>query len=192
MPLIDRADSVLIVVDAQPGFSGEGEDAADVARSRAVAGWLVGVAAAFDVPIVVTEEDPDANGSTDRVIGDRLPPETLVFVKPVFGLAGVPEIVGAIQATGRRTAIVVGAETDVCVAQSAIGLIDLGFRVIAVSDATFSPGAMHELGLRRIRDAGGELAHAKAVYYEWARTLETARAFEADHPDLVTPPGFRL
>jgi nicotinamidase-related amidase len=192
MPLIDRADSVLVVVDAQPGFSGAAEDAADAAQSRAVAGWLVGVAAAFDIPIVVTEEDPDANGSTDRVIGDRLPPGTPVFVKPVFGLAGVPEIVGAIQATSRRTAVIVGAETDVCVAQSAIGLSDLGFRVIAVSDATSSPGAMHELGLRRIRDAGGELAHAKAVYYEWARTLETARAFEADHPDLATPPGFRL
>jgi len=192
MPLIDRADSVLVVVDAQPGFSGAAEDAAEAARSRAVAGWLVGVAAAFGVPIVVTEEDAAANGPTDSVIGDRLPAGAPVLAKPVFGLVVVPEILDAVQATGRRTAVIVGAETDVCVAQSAIGLVDLGFRVIVVSDATFSPGAMHDLGLRRIRDAGGELTHAKGVYYEWARTLESARRFEADHPDLTTPPGFRL
>jgi nicotinamidase-related amidase len=192
MPLIDRADSVLVVVDAQPGFSGAAEDAADAARSRAVAGWLVGVAAAFNVPILVTEEDPDANGRTDPAISDRLPPGTPVLAKAVFGLAGVPEILAAVEATGRRTAVLVGAETDVCVAQSAMGLLDVGLRVVVVSDATFSPGAMQDLGLRRIGDARGELAHAKAVYYEWARTLETARAFQADHPDLATPPGFRL
>jgi nicotinamidase-related amidase len=190
--LIDRADSVLVVVDAQPGFSGETEDAAEAELARAIAGWLVGVAAAFDVPIVVTEEDAASNGPTDPVISDRLPPSTPVFHKPTFGLAATPEILAAVEATGRRTAVIVGAETDVCVAQSAIGLLDLGFRVVVVSDATFSPGAMHELGLRRIRDACGELNHAKGVYYEWARMLDAARRFVADHPDLASPPGFGL
>jgi nicotinamidase-related amidase len=188
MPLIDRGDSVLIVIDAQPGFSG----AAEAARSRAVAGWLVGVAAGFAIPVIVTEEDAAANGPTDPVIRDRLPAGTPVLAKPVFGLANVPEILAAVQATDRRTAVIVGAETDVCVAQSAIGLLDLGFRVVVVSDATFSPGAMHDLGLRRIREAGGELSHAKGVYYEWTRTLEAARAFEANHADLAEPPGFSL
>ena len=64
--------------------------------------------------------------------------------------------------------------------------------MIVVTDATFSPGAMHDLGLRRMRDGGVELNHAKGVYYEWARTLEAARRFEAGHPELAMPPGFRL
>ena len=38
---------------------------------------------------------------------------------------------------------------------------------------------MHELGLRRIREAGVELHHAKGVYYDWIRTLEAARTFTA-------------
>jgi hypothetical protein len=37
-----------------------------------------------------------------------------------------------------------------------------------------------------------ELVHAKGVYYEWVRTLEAARAFEASHPRLADPPGFSL
>jgi len=86
----------------------------------------------------------------------------------------------------------VGAETDVCVAQSAIGLHDRGFRFVVVTDATFSPGAMHDLGLRHIRDAGVELHHAKGVYYEWIRTVEAAAMFKAEHPDLAAPPGFGL
>ena len=40
--------------------------------------------------------------------------------------------------------------------------------------------------------AGVEVAHAKGIYYEWVRTLDAARAFERDHPDLADPPGFDL
>jgi nicotinamidase-related amidase len=193
MPLIDAGDSILIVVDAQPGFSGATDDAAAAAaRSREVAAWLVGVAAALGIPIIVTEEDAARNGPTDPAIAARLPAGTPVFAKAVFGLAGVPEILAAVEASGRRTAVVVGAETDVCVSQSAIGLLDRGFRVVVITDATFSPGPMHDHGLRRIRDAGAELHHAKGVYYEWVRTVNAARRFTTEHPDLADAPGFRL
>ena len=140
----------------------------------------------------MTEEDAASNGPTDPLIAAGLPAGTPVLAKPVFGLAAVPEILAAVEAIGRRTAVIAGAETDVCVTQSAVGLQDLGFRVVVVSDATFSPGEMHEHGLRQLRDAGIEIRHAKGVYYEWVRTLAAARAFEREHPDLANPPGFRL
>ncbi|HSL32370.1 MAG TPA: isochorismatase family protein [Candidatus Limnocylindrales bacterium] len=190
MPLLDRSESVLIVVDAQPGFSGASDEAA--AGSREIAGWLVGVAAALGVPIVVTEEDTSANGPTDPVIIGRLPGGTAILPKSVFGLADEPEIIAAVVATGRRTAVLVGAETDVCIAHSAVGLLDRGYRVVVVADATFSPAAMHEHGLRHVRAAGAEVRHAKGVYYDWVRTLAAARAFAAAHPDLAVPPGFSL
>jgi nicotinamidase-related amidase len=193
VPLLDRGDSVLIVIDAQPGFSGRDDEAARAAtHTREVAAWLVGVAASLDIPVVVTEEDAAANGPTDPRIAGRLPPGTPVLDKGAFGLAGAPEILETVEGTGRRTAVLVGAETDVCVAQSAIGLLDAGFRVVAVSDATFSPGPMHEHGLARMRDAGVEIHHAKGVYYEWVRTLAGARALVRDHPELAEPPGFGL
>ena len=193
MPLVDRDDSVLIAIDAQPGFAGTTDATSrESARSREVAAWLTGVAVALDVPVVVTEEDAEANGPTDAAISRHLPPETPVLPKAVFELAEEPEILAAVESTGRRTTILVGAETDVCIAQSAIGLADRGFRVIVVSDATFSPGAMHDHGLAQLRDAGVEIRHAKGVYYEWVRTLAAARAFQTEHPDLASPPGFDL
>ena len=54
---------------------------------------------------------------------------------PTFGLADVPEIVASVEHTGRRTAVLVGMETDVCVAQSALGLLDEDFTVAVVEDA---------------------------------------------------------
>jgi len=191
--LLDPTDSLLIVIDAQPGFSGPTATTALVAtQARSVAAWLAGVASAIGLPAIVTEEDPDANGPTDRAILERLPAGTPVLPKRMFGLAGEARIMAAIKSTGRRTAVLVGAETDVCVAQSAVGLLDRGFRVVVVADATFSPGAMQDFGLAHVRDAGAEVRHAKGVYYDWMRTVAEARAFEAGHPELGSPPGFEL
>jgi nicotinamidase-related amidase len=185
MALLDRDDSVLVVVDAQPGFLADDADAA-VERMA----WLVAVAAQLGVPVVATEEEPDRNGPTDPRVAAHLPAGTEVFRKPSFGLAGTPEILAAVRATGRGTAIVVGCETDVCVAQSAIGLREEGFSCVVVDDATFSPGEMHERGLARIAGEGVARNHAKGVTYEWLRTVDDAHLVLND--PALPPPPFRL
>jgi nicotinamidase-related amidase len=192
--LIERDDSMLVVVDMQVGFFAGHAAAARTGLGDAVerAAWLVGVAAALGVPVIVTEEDPARNGPTDAAVLARAGAATPIFVKDVFGLAGQADILAAVERTGRRTALLIGSETDVCVAQSALGLLARGFRGGGVTDATFSPGEMHAFGLRRMHEAGVLQLHAKGVYYEWVRTLADARRFEAAHPDLAEPPGFTL
>ena len=109
------------------------------------------------------------------------------FKKPTFGLASTPEILDAVRATERGTAVIVGCETDVCVAQSAIGLREAGLGCVVVDDATFSPGEMHERGLARLLSAGVARNHAKGVTYEWLRTVEQAHAVLRD-ASLPSPP----
>ena len=58
--------------------------------------------------------------------------------------------------SGRKTAVLVGLETDVCVAHSALGLLGHGYQVAVVADATGSPGTAHGFGLERA--AGGRRA----------------------------------
>jgi nicotinamidase-related amidase len=161
VPLTAPEDCVLVVVDAQPGFASE--------EPLERATWLAGLARVLDVPVVITEEEPEVNGPTDPrlVVGE-------VFLKPTFGLAGTPAILAAVRATRRPTAVLVGFETDVCVYQSAVGLLDAGLRVIAVEDAVWSPGEMHARGLDRLRDAGVALTHCKALAYEWVRSVDRA------------------
>jgi nicotinamidase-related amidase len=152
--------------------------------------WLVAVAGRLGIPIVVTEEEPERNGPTDARVAERLPARTPVLTKPTFGLAGTPEILAAIRDSRRGTAVVVGCETDVCVAQSAIGLEAAGLRCVVVEDATFSPGEMHERGLARIASGGIARNHAKGVTYEWLRTVADAHEL-FDDPKLPAAP-FRL
>jgi nicotinamidase-related amidase len=185
MALLDRADSLLVVVDVQPRFLAA---EADPAVERMA--WLVAIAARLDIPVVVTEEEPERNGPTDPRVAACLSSGTHVFRKPSFGLTGTPEILAAVRATGRTTAVVVGCETDVCVAQSAIGLVEEGFACVVVDDATFSPGEMHERGLARIVGEGVARNHAKGVTYEWLRTVDDAHTVLDDQ--ALPPPPFRL
>lgn len=182
MPLLDRDDSVLVVVDAQPGFL-----AADAEPALDRMAWLVAVAARLGIPVVVTEEEPERNGRTHERVADWLPRGTAVFTKPTFALAATPEILAAVHAGKRSTTVLVGCETDVCVAQSAIGLHDAGFSCVVVDDATYSPGEMHERGLARIGSEGIARNHAKGVTYEWLRTVADAHAVLQD-PALPPPP----
>jgi nicotinamidase-related amidase len=115
-----------------------------------------------------------------------------VFVKPVFAAGDNPPIRAALDATGRHTVVAVGLETDVCVAHSAISLMERGYHVAAVTDAVFSPGAAHLHGLDRLRAEGVQLLSAKELFYDWTRTLADVRALVRAYPELETPPGFSL
>jgi nicotinamidase-related amidase len=175
--LADVADSVLVVVDTQPGFLDklDGDPAENVVeRIR----WLVRLAGELSVPIVATEESPGENGATADAVVEWLPAEITRHDKPVFSLAACPPIMADLERHGRRTAVLCGLETDVCVAQSAIELGAAGWHVIAVSDAIAAPGDAHEQGLSRMRDAGVVLIGLKGLCYEWLRTVEQSRRLD--------------
>ncbi len=183
---------MLVVVDAQEGFYGGRLPAGERARAEdalARMTWLAKVARRLDVPAVLTEEDPARNGATYAPIAEAFP-DAAAVAKPTFGLAGTPEIVDRIERGGRMTAVLVGFETDVCVAQSAIGLKERDMRVVVVEDAVFSPGEMHERGLARMVAEGVELNHCKGLAYEWTRTVERSRSV-LQSPEVGDPP-FRL
>ncbi len=188
---IRAQDSLLVVVDLQPAFlvklpRHDGD--AVVERIR----WLVGVAGLLGVPVLVTEEEPAANGALVQRIAERLPPGTPRHVKPVFDLTACPAIFADVRGGERSTIVLVGLETDVCVAQSALGLLALGFDVAVVADATASPGTAHRFGLERMRDAGVAVLGAKNLYYEWVPTVEQANALDERVVALGVPEGVIL
>jgi nicotinamidase-related amidase len=115
----------LIVIDVQESFLMKySAQERELLVSRI--GWLVSVAAKLNVPIVAMAEDIARCGSVAPPIAEKLPPDTYIHNKMTFGLADNPDILATVKNTGRKTAILVGLETDVCVAHSALGLLQNG------------------------------------------------------------------
>jgi hypothetical protein len=143
------------------------------------------------VPVVVTEEEPERNGETAAPVRDVLAAGAARHAKPVFDLSVCPEILADVSRHDRDTVVLCGLETDVCVAQSALGLLDTGKRVVVVEDAVASPGTAHVQGLARMSRAGVELVGVKALAYEWLATVERANEFAAAS-ERDTPEGIVL
>ena len=189
--LIDRQDSLLIVIDVQDFFLAKLTTAARLAVTQNI-GWLVGVASKLEMPILATAEDLPAVGGVSAAIADQLPVGTPVFNKMTFGLAAEPEIMAAVAQTGRQTAVLVGLETDVCVAQSALGLLKAGYRVVVPADAVATPESGQPFGLARMRDAGVLISSTKGLYYEWVRTVKASEAFKDTYGAEIGDPAVGL
>ena len=195
MPHLNVDDCVLVVIDAQPGFYGDDRtdvdpDLFETALTRSA--WVAGLATALGVPVVLTEEDASMNGHTAEPITSLVRPDSPVLAKTVFGANANPEIDAAVRVHHRGAVVLVGLETDVCVAHSAVGWQEDGLRPVVVHDAVYSAGQGHVNGLSRLRAEGVELLSAKELYYEWLRDLPSVRTFNADNPALANPPGFSL
>lgn len=170
--LLTRAEALLAVIDVQEVFLAKLPEAERAPLLARIA-WLIRLARALEIPVLAMAEDIPANGPPVAAVRDALPPGTTVHDKRVFGLTGQPDILAALRATGRRDLVLAGLETDVCVAQSALGLVAAGFRVSVAADAVAAPGAAQAAGLARMAAAGVQLLTVKSVYYDWLRDLDT-------------------
>ena len=177
--LLDANRTALVVIDAQQNFLDKLPLAQRASLVERIA-FVMKVAKAMELPILATAEDYAEGGSNPPMhptLAALLPAGTHVWNKLVWNLYGQPDIRAAVdavaEARGIDTWILVGLETDVCVAQSALGLKGGGFRVVVVEDAVATPPPHHAAGILRMRDAGVTVTDAKGMYYELVRDVPT-------------------
>jgi nicotinamidase-related amidase len=188
--LIDHNDSILLVIDAQSGFLRKLEpQRRDLVLGTM--GFMIELAGRLKIPAFVTVEEPDKHGSTEPGLRAKLPADTVEYPKMTFGVADDPNLAALLLRQPRRTAVLIGLETDVCVLHSAVSLQRQGFRPVVVADATASPTPEHAFGLDRARAFGIEVVRVKGLYYEWTRTVAAAAAVNADGA-LSVPQGLVL
>jgi len=181
--LVDVDDSVLVIIDIQDSFLNKYDDAVGKPLLEKVV-WLLKIAEHLNVPVVAMAEDTDKAGNLNQSIQDSLPKDAKIHNKNAFGLAANPDILADVEATGRNTAILVGTETDVCVTQSALGLMQCGYGVVVLKDAIATTAGDEDTGLDRMRDAGAAISSVKAITYEWLRTVQNTTEFFERFPEL--------
>ena len=175
-------NSVLILIDHQPwvAFAVKSIDAGLLVNNLA---GLAASAQALDVPVILTTV-----GASGGVLKD--PPikglaEVIPDVTPIDRVStnAWEDIRGAVEATGRRTLLMAGLWTEVCLAQTAVSAMAEGYRVFFVSDCS---GGMsmeaHEDAKKRLVQAGATPINWIAVICEWTPDFTT------EERNLVNPP----
>lgn len=89
------------------------------------------------VPFIVNEQYKKGIGETIASL-KKLTDDYPHFEKTTFSCCGNNEGLESIKKTGKKTVIVAGIETHVCVLQTCIDLLENGFKVVLVTDCCSS------------------------------------------------------
>jgi len=170
---IYREDAVLAVIDFQEKLMPRMFETDKVTESAAK---LIKGCRILGVPILVTQQYTKGIGETVGEIADALTcklsdtvPEAAFkyFEKTSFGAMREPAFVKALSDTGRKTVILAGVETHVCVQQTAIALIEAGYNVFGVVDCMSSRTLLNkEFGQLRMTQSGVIMTGYESVLFD--------------------------
>ncbi len=137
---------------------------------------LISGAKILGLPILVTEQLPEKLGSTVQELKEVLGGDYRPIVKAEFSAFANETFRRTFASTGRTQLIVCGIEAHVCIRQTILDALDLGYDVFVVEDAT---SARYEFlwrsGVQSCVEAGAKRVNAEAVLFELMKTAEHNR-----------------
>jgi len=191
--MIDPADAVMLLIDHQSGLFQLVKDMdMPTLRNNVIA--LAKVSRLARIPTITTASVPDGpNGPLIPEIHQCNPDAVYVPRTGQINAWDNPKWVEAIQNTGRRTLLMAGTLTSVCMAFPALSAIEAGYKVFCIVDASGNWSKMAtDLTLARVVQAGAMPIDTFAVLTELQSTWNRPDAMEfagifADH--II--PGYR-
>ncbi len=153
--MIDPHDAVMLLIDHQSGLFNLVQDmsVADL-RNHVIA--LAKVATMLKIPVITTASVPEGqNGPIIPEIQQYAPHAQYIARQGQINAWDVPQFVKAVEETGKRTLLMTGTLTSVCLAFPAISAAAAGYRVYAIVDASGNWNRMAtDLTIARLVQAG--------------------------------------
>ncbi|MGO3890872.1 MAG: hydrolase [Paenalcaligenes sp.] len=192
-PVIDANDAVMLLIDHQSGlFQTVGDMPMPELRQRAAA--LASIATLAKLPVITTASVPQGpNGPLIPEIHQNAPHAQYVARRGEINAWDNPEFVEAVKATGRKTLIIAGTITSVCMAFPAISAVAAGYKVFVVIDASGTYSKMaQEITLARMVQAGVVPMDTAAVASELQKTWNREDAQQWAHVYTQIFPAYQL
>lgn len=120
------------------------------------------------IPAIFTEQYPKGLGRTENLeeIKEALGDFPIVE-KDSFSAFGGDTFEETLKSTGKNTVLLCGIETHICVQQTAMDLLDKGYRVVLIVDCCSSRSeADKEIALRRMSAMGVEFVSVETILFE--------------------------
>jgi nicotinamidase-related amidase len=171
---LDRNDTGLVLVDAQVKLVNA---MPPPVAERITRNWLLLLEAAgrFKLPVAVSEQYPQGLGNVMPVLKEALSkvmPPARWLEKIDFSCCEAP-LFDQFLRGGRKTWIVCGLETHVCVYQTVRGLTERGFRVHVPVDGVASRQKHNwRVGLQLIEKTGAVVSSTETIVFDLLKRAE--------------------
>lgn len=169
--LLDATDAAVLLLDHQSGLLQTVRDI-EISELRANVASLAKVATLMGLPVITTASVPDGpNGPLITEVEQFAPGAIYVPRKGEISAWDNEDFVNAVCATSKKTLVIAGIWTSVCVMLPALDAVAAGFKVYAVMDASGDPSTLtSRTTLARFAQAGVVPTSISAVVCELQRT----------------------
>ncbi|MCD5412497.1 hydrolase [Thermodesulfovibrionales bacterium] len=168
--LTDKNNASIVIVDIQDRLA-----AAMKVKDEVIANCLhlIELAKMQNIPVVLTEQYPKGLGRTVQEIT-----ESLLAYQPIeklaFSCCEEPNFMNEIKRLNKKTIILTGMETHICVLQTCTGLLMEGYNVHLVRDAVCSREKKEwKAGIEFMRDSGAVITCTETVLFQLLRIAGT-------------------
>jgi nicotinamidase-related amidase len=167
---LNKDDSALLIIDIQDRLATVMK-MKDAVVNNCV--HLIELAKLLDIPVVLTEQYSKGLGQTVEEIRKALPVYRPVE-KLTFSCCEEPAFLSEIKKLDKKTLILTGMETHICVLQTCIGLLQNGFNVHLVKDAVCSRNKENwKTASEFMRDAGAVISCTETVLFQLLKRAGT-------------------
>ncbi len=161
-----RERAVLVLIDFQERLAPHIEGIDEVLRACRK---LIRACRVMGIPIIATEQVKLGETVSDiRELVDLNP-----IKKVTFSCCGSEEFLKALKDTGRDLCVLTGIEAHICVLQTALDLIKMGYEVFVAVDCIGSRrGFEKEVAVKRMISEGVKVTTAESFIYEAMRSAD--------------------
>ena len=189
LALIDPSDTLILLLDHQSGLFQTVKDIA-VADLRRNVEMIAKLATLLNIPVITTASEPaGTNGPLMPEIHRDAPHAVYVPRRGEVNAWDNDDFVAEVKSTGRKTLVMAGVWTSVCVMFPALDAAAAGYDVYAVLDASGDPSEMaSRISLARFVQGGVKPTSTNALLSELHRTWARPEAADlAQLYGLVAP-----
>jgi nicotinamidase-related amidase len=156
-------DALLLIVDIQKVMF---ELCVDKDRVKKNIEALIELAISLEIPIIFSEHNAEKLGGFDFSLIQKSP-DSPVLNKKEFSCFGNSGIRKAITKTEKKTIILSGIESHICIFQTGAQALQEGYDVHVVSDAISArTGSNMTIGINRLEKAGAVISSTEMLIFE--------------------------
>ena len=169
--MLTKGNTLLVLVDFQVKIARVMHEQKALVENT---GKLIRGMNILKVPILWVEHNPGGLGGTVPEIAELIPGRPIT--KLSFSCCAEPRFMEALENSKRGQILLAGIESHVCIYQTAADLLRSAYEVEVAADAVSSRTLQNkEIGLQKIKDAGGAWTSVETVLFELLKTANGAK-----------------
>ncbi|MBQ7126932.1 isochorismatase family protein [bacterium] len=168
--MMNNNDTLLLIIDIQEKLLNAVYNKDIVEKKSQI---LAKTASILNIPTIVTEQYPQGLGATVDSIKSLIDANSEIYEKTEFNAMLNPKIKEAVLSKNKKTVILLGIESHICVYQTAEALQQDGFKVVVAADAVSSRSEYeYSLAMSNLKNININVKSAEMIVFELLKSAK--------------------